>query len=222
MRHTHTNEVCTCEPVNRVQSCLRNALLWMECTCVSGTGRPTRVRIRKTHSHLWMEIRTCERELAIENRATYLLTGHLRCDWDLIPSGGSRGGSGGGSNEPPLEPKLFHFHGEFQVKLDKLHKSNPPSANLNPRSKNPGSAPDTYERDHSRLDETGRLSVYKCRPHSHLTVYSHEDVQITRGGPRTANPQPVNGISTCERDMYVWTGPVLGCFLPLNFHRRQC
>ena len=57
-------------------------------------------------------------------------------------SGGSRGGSGG-SNEPPLEPKLFHFHGEFQEKLDKLHKSNPVSANLNPRSKtkNPGSAP---------------------------------------------------------------------------------
>ena len=47
----------------------------------------------------------------------------------------------GGSNEPPLEPKLFHFHGEFQGKLVKLHKSNPPSANLNPRSKNPGSAP---------------------------------------------------------------------------------
>ena len=37
----------------------------------------------------------------------------------------SRGGSGG-SNEPPLEPKLFHFHGEFQEKIDKLHKSNPP------------------------------------------------------------------------------------------------
>ena len=34
MRHTHENEVCTCEPVNRVRSCLRNALLWMECTCV--------------------------------------------------------------------------------------------------------------------------------------------------------------------------------------------
>ena len=40
-------------------------------------------------------------------------------------SGGSRGGSGG-SNEPPLEPKLFHFLGEFQEKLVKLHKSNPP------------------------------------------------------------------------------------------------
>ena len=49
-------------------------------------------------------------------------------DWTVIlfvqNSGGSRGGSGG-SNEPPLEPKLFHFHGEFQEKLVKLHKSNP-------------------------------------------------------------------------------------------------
>ena len=39
-------------------------------------------------------------------------------------SGGSIGGSGG-SNEPPLETKLFHFHGEFQKKMVKLHKSNP-------------------------------------------------------------------------------------------------
>ena len=31
------------------------------------------------------------------------------------------GGFRGGSNEPNLEPKLFHFHGEFQVKLVKLH-----------------------------------------------------------------------------------------------------
>ena len=30
------------------------------------------------------------------------------------------------SNKPPLEPKLFHFHREFQEKLVKLHKSNPP------------------------------------------------------------------------------------------------
>ena len=60
------------------------------------------------------------------------------------PSGGSRGGSGG-SNEPPFEPKLFHFHGEFQNKLVKLHKSNPPpSANLNPRSKDPGYVPVPY------------------------------------------------------------------------------
>ena len=34
MRHTPENEVCTCEPVNRVRSYLRNALLWMDCTCV--------------------------------------------------------------------------------------------------------------------------------------------------------------------------------------------
>ena len=47
------------------------------------------------------------------------------CPWAAGNSGGSRGGSGG-SNEPPLEPKLFHFHGEFQEKFVKLHKSNPP------------------------------------------------------------------------------------------------
>ena len=41
-----------------------------------------------------------------------------------INSGGSRGGLGG-SNEPPLEPKVFHFHGKFQENLVKLHKSNP-------------------------------------------------------------------------------------------------
>ena len=40
-------------------------------------------------------------------------------------SGGSTGGSWG-SNEPPFEPKLFYFHGEFQETLVKLHKSNPP------------------------------------------------------------------------------------------------
>ena len=34
----------------------------------------------------------------------------------VLSSGGFRGGSGG-SNEPPLQPKLFHFHGEFQEKL---------------------------------------------------------------------------------------------------------
>ena len=52
---------------------------------------------------------------------------------------GYRGGLGG-FKRTPIEPKLFHFHGEFQKKLVKLHKSNP-SANLNPRSKNRGSAP---------------------------------------------------------------------------------
>ena len=47
--------------------------------------------------------------------------------WCLMraANGGSRGDSGG-SNETPIEPKLFHFHGEFQEKLVKLHKSNPP------------------------------------------------------------------------------------------------
>ena len=43
---------------------------------------------------------------------------------DIADSGGCRGGLGG-SIEPPLEPKLFHFHGEFQEKLVKLHKLNP-------------------------------------------------------------------------------------------------
>ena len=49
-------------------------------------------------------------------------------------SGGSRAGSEG-SNEPPLEPKLFHFHGEFQEKLVKLHKSNPPQLIWTPNPK---------------------------------------------------------------------------------------
>ena len=62
--------------------------------------------------------------------------------------------------------------------------------------------------DHSCLDKTRRLSVYKWRPHSNLAVYSHEEVQLTRGGPRTAKTQPVNGISTCDRVFHVWTGHV--------------
>ena len=32
----------------------------------------------------------------------------------------------GVQTNPVFEPKLFHFHGEFQEKLVKLHKSNPP------------------------------------------------------------------------------------------------
>ena len=44
-------------------------------------------------------------------------------------SGGSRRGSGG-SNEPPLEPKSFKFHGEFQENFVNLHKSNPPPPQL--------------------------------------------------------------------------------------------
>ena len=58
------------------------------------------------------------------------------------PSLAISGGSRGGSNEPPLEPKLFPFHAEFLKKLVKLHK--PPSANLNPRSNHPGSAPGNF------------------------------------------------------------------------------
>ena len=50
----------------------------------------------------------------------------------------------GGSNEPPLEPKLFHFHGEFQEKIGQTAQIEPPSANLNPQSKNPGSGPACY------------------------------------------------------------------------------
>ena len=75
--------------------------------------------------------------------------------------------------------------------------------------------PLTYERDRSLLDEARRLSVYKWRSHSHLTDYSHEEVQITRGWQRTANTNlwtgslRMTGSSTCELDMYVWTGPVL-------------
>ena len=45
---------------------------------------------------------------------------------DVTHSGKSRGGSGD-SNEPPFESKLFHFHGEFQEKLIKLHKMTPPT-----------------------------------------------------------------------------------------------
>ena len=90
MRHTHENELCTCEPVNRVRSYLRNALLWIVCTCVNGTGETYKcVRICKTRAHLWMEMRICEGELAVENRDTYLLTGHFRCEWDLIPTNGT-------------------------------------------------------------------------------------------------------------------------------------
>ena len=53
MRHSHENEMSTCEPVNKVRSCLRNALLWMEGTCVNGTGETYKcVRICKTRAHL--------------------------------------------------------------------------------------------------------------------------------------------------------------------------
>ena len=120
------------------------------CFC----GWIAHVFICKTRAHLWMEMKICEGELAVENRVTYLLMKPLRCEWDLI-----------------------HMKG-----------------------------PLTYERDHSLLDETRRLSVYKWRPHSHLTV--------TRGGTdntwRTTNSQyqHLNGISTCDRFFHVWTGHV--------------
>ena len=50
------------------------------------------------------------------------------------------------SDRGPNDPLRFHFHGEFQEKLVKLHKLTPrlppPSAKLNPPSKNPGSTLD--------------------------------------------------------------------------------
>ena len=42
------------------------------------------VYICKTGAHLWMEMKICEGELAVENRVTYLLMKLLRCEWDLI------------------------------------------------------------------------------------------------------------------------------------------
>ena len=47
------------------------------------------VRICKTRAHLGMEMRICEGKVTVENRATYLLTGHLRCEWDLVPMNGT-------------------------------------------------------------------------------------------------------------------------------------
>ena len=43
--------------------------------------------------------------------------------------------------KPQFESKLFHFHGEFYEQLGNLIKLNSPLVNLNPLSKNPGSAP---------------------------------------------------------------------------------
>ena len=56
-------------------------------------------------------------------------------------SGGFRGGSGG-SLEPPSETKLFQFHGEIYEKSGKMLKTNPLVMDLNPTSRNPGSAPE--------------------------------------------------------------------------------
>ena len=58
-----------------------------------------------------------------------------------MTSGGFRGGSGG-SLEPPSETKLFQFYGEIYEKLDKMLKTNPLLMDVNPPSRNPGSAPD--------------------------------------------------------------------------------
>ena len=157
MRHTHENEVCTCEPVNRVRSCLRNALFWMECTCVNEQVRPTNVCASVKH------VRTCEWRWESVKGSSQLKTGLFICKRDILDVNGTS--------------YLW-------------------------------TAPFTCERDHSILDETRRLSVYKWRPHSHLTVYSLEEVQITRGGPQTANTLPINGMSTCDRVFHVWMGYV--------------
>ena len=63
-------------------------------------------------------------------------------EWTFIRvlSGGFRGGSGG-LLEPPLGSKLFQFHGEMYEKSGKMLKTNPLLMDLNPTSRNPGSAP---------------------------------------------------------------------------------
>ena len=55
-------------------------------------------------------------------------------------SGGFRGGSGG-SLEPPSGTKLFQFHGEIYEKPGTMLQTNPLLMDLNPPSRNPGSAP---------------------------------------------------------------------------------
>ena len=47
------------------------------------------VYICKIRAHLWMEMKICEGELAVENRVTYLLMKPLRCEWDLIHMNGT-------------------------------------------------------------------------------------------------------------------------------------
>ena len=63
-------------------------------------------------------------------------------------SGGFRGGSGG-SLEPPFGSKLFQCHGEMYEKSSKMLKTNPLLMDLNPPSRNPGSAPDVYSENMS-------------------------------------------------------------------------
>ena len=45
-------------------------------------GWSAHVYICKTRAHLWMEMKICEGELAVENRVTYLLMKPLRCEWE--------------------------------------------------------------------------------------------------------------------------------------------
>ena len=61
-------------------------------------------------------------------------------------SGGFRGGSGG-SLEPPSGTKLFQFHGEIYEESGKMLKTNPLLMDLNPLSRNPGSAPGSHTLD---------------------------------------------------------------------------
>ena len=56
----------------------------------TGKVRPTNVCASVKHVRTCEWRWDCEGELAVENRATYLPTGHLRCEWDLIPMKGSR------------------------------------------------------------------------------------------------------------------------------------
>ena len=158
MRHTHENEVCSCEPVNRVRSCLQNAFSWMQCTCVNGTGETYKcVRICKTRARLWMEKRLCEGELAVENRATYLLTGHLRCECDLIPMKWT--------SHFWTKPVDYQFTNEGPIH--------------------------TWRYIHTRM--------YRL----HVEDHGQPIPNLWTGSLR------VTGSSTCEWDMYVWTGPVL-------------
>ena len=75
--------------------------------------------------------------------------------------------------------------------------------------------PLTCERDRSLLDETRRLSVYKWRPiHTWRSIHTRRyRLNVEDHGQPIPNLWTgclrVTGSSTCERDMYVWTGPVL-------------
>ena len=81
-------------------------------------------------------------------------------------SGGYRGGSGG-SLEPPLELNYFIFMGNFRKNEAKLRKRTP-FLNLNPLSRNPGSA--------SVLRNTYAKNFPKCSIHFNKMqlIYQHQ------------------------------------------------